>query len=92
MNGIYLDKVANLEVIDSLSEEAYEAVKNSIQGAHGVAAEFPDDIARQIIDGSSAAFTSGMNESMLIAAIVMGVAAVIAFIILPTRIRPSQEE
>jgi EmrB/QacA subfamily drug resistance transporter len=91
MNSIYLDKVASLEVITSLPEEAYETIKNSIQSAHIVAEQFPEEIAQQIVTGSSEAFTSGMNEAMLIAAIVMGVASLIALLILPTRIRPSNE-
>ncbi len=91
MNGIYLDKIAVLEVISSLTDEAYQTIRNSIQSAHIVAEQFPEEIARQIVDGSSQAFTSGMKEAMFIAAVVMGVAAVIALLILPTRIRPSQE-
>ena len=91
MNAIYLDKITNLEVIASLPKDAYETVRNSIQSAHIVAEQFPEDISQQIINGSSEAFTSGMNEAMFIAAIVMGVASLVALLILPTRIRPSPE-
>jgi hypothetical protein len=96
MNGIYLDKIASLEAVASLPQEAYEAVRNSIQSAHIVAEElvaegFPEEIAQQIVTGSSDAFVSGMNDAMFIAAIVMIAASVITLFILPTRIRPSQE-
>jgi len=91
MNAIYLDEIANLDVIASLPEEAYEIIRSSIQGAHIVAEQFPEEIAQQIISGSSEAFTSGMNEAMFIAAVVMGAASLITVFILPTHIRPSQE-
>ena len=92
LNATYLHKIANLEVIASLPKEAYEAIRNSIQSAHIVAEQFPEDISQQITSGTSEAFTSGMNEAMFIAAIVMFVAAVITLFILPNRIRPPQEE
>ena len=91
MNATYLAKIAKLEVVASLPAEAYETVRSSIQAAHMVALEFPDEIAQQIVTGSGEAFTSGMNDAMFIAAVVLGVAAVVTMFILPTRIRPSQE-
>jgi Na+/melibiose symporter-like transporter len=92
LNATYLRKIADLEVMASLPEEVREAIRNSIQGAHIVAEQFPDDISRQITSGASEAFTSGMNEAMLIAAIVMIVAAAITLLILPNRIRPPVDE
>jgi Na+/melibiose symporter-like transporter len=91
MNAIYLDKIATLEAVASLPQEAYEAVRNSIQSAHIVAEQFPEEIAQQIVTGSSDAFVSGMNDAMFIAAMVMIAASVITLFILPTRIRPSEE-
>jgi EmrB/QacA subfamily drug resistance transporter len=91
MNAIYLDKIANIEAVASLPQEAYEAVRNSIQSAHIVAEQFPEEIAQQIVAGSSDAFVSGMNDAMFIAAMVMMAASVITMLILPTRIRPSEE-
>jgi Na+/melibiose symporter-like transporter len=91
MNAIYLDEIANLDVIASLPEEAYETIRSSIQGAHIVAEQFPEEIAQQIVNASSQAFTSGMNEAMFIAAVVMGAASLVTVFILPTHIRPSQE-
>jgi len=91
MNAIYLDKIQSLKVVASLPEWAYEAIRSSIQTAHIVAGEFPEDIKQQIINGSNDAFTSGMTKAMFVAGIVMVVASVITVFILPTRIRPSQE-
>jgi len=91
MNAIYLARIENLEVIASLPEWAHESIRSSIQGAHMVAGQFPEDISQQIINGSSEAFTSGMTEAMFIGAIVIVVASLVVLRILPTRIRPPQE-
>ena len=91
MNAIYLDKIDNLEVVASLPEWAHESIRSSIQGAHIVAGQFPDDISQQIVNGSSRAFTSGMTEATFIGAIVILVASLVVLRILPTRIRPPQE-
>jgi DHA2 family multidrug resistance protein-like MFS transporter len=91
LNGIYLDRIAKLEVVAALPREAYEAVRNSIQSAQIVALDFPEEIAGQIVAGSSDAFVLGMSDAMFIAAMVMVAASVIALVILPTHIRPSQE-
>ena len=91
MNAIYLDRIESLTVIASLPEWAHESIRSSIQGAHIVAGQFPDDISQQIVDGSSRAFTSGMTLAMFIGAIVTTVASLIVLRILPTRIRPPQE-
>ena len=91
MNAIYLDKIENLKVVVFLPEWAYEAIRSSIQSAHIVAGQFPEDISQQIINGSSDAFTSGMTKAMLIAGIVMVVASLVTVFILPTRIRPAKE-
>jgi predicted MFS family arabinose efflux permease len=91
MNGIYVDKIENLRAVVVLPEGAYETIRSSIQSAHIVAGQFPEDISQPIIDGSNAAFTSGMTEAMFIGAIVMAVASLVTLRILPTRIRPTQE-
>ena len=91
LNTTYLDKIDNLRVVASLPEEASEAIRNSIQSAHIVAGEFPEGISQQIIDGSRDAFTAGMVEAMFIGGIIMVVASLVTLVILPTRIRPTQE-
>ena len=91
LNGIYLDKIAGLKVVASLPGEAYEAIRSSIQGAHIVARQFPEDISQQIIHGANDAFTSGMVEAMFIGGIVVSVSALVTLLILPSRIRPAQE-
>ncbi|MFA4835107.1 MAG: MFS transporter [Dehalococcoidia bacterium] len=92
MNGIYLDKIGNLSVLVPLPEEARETIRGSVQGAHIVAGQSPEGISQMIITGSNDAFTSGMTEAMFIGATVMAVASLVALFILPSRIRPAQEQ
>ena len=87
LNTVYLDRIENLGVVAFLPEGAYEAIRSSIQSAHIVAGQFPEDISQQIISGSSDAFTSGMTEAMFIAAIAIAGASLVTLFILPTRIR-----
>ena len=91
MNAIYLERIDNLNVVASLPDWAHETIRSSIQAAHIVAGQFPQDISQQIVSGSREAFVSGMREAMFIGAIVIAVASVVVFRILPTRIRPPQE-
>lgn len=85
MNATYLDKIGNSSFMASLSEEAAEVVRSSVQGAHIIAGELPADISHSVIEGSNEAFTSGMTEAMFVGAIMMGVCALITFILLPKR-------
>ena len=91
MNATYLDKIARVEVIASLPEQAADTIRSSIQGAHIVAGGLPADVAKAIIDGSNEAFTVGMTDAMFIGAIIMGVCAIISFILLPRRARILKE-
>ena len=91
LNTTYLNKIGKLSVVTSLPEEAYEAIRESIQYAHIVAEDFPADISRQIIDGSNAAFTSGQSEAMFMGSIVLVAASLVSLLILPTRIRLTEE-
>ncbi|MFC1925796.1 MFS transporter [Chloroflexota bacterium] len=90
LNTMYLDKIESLKTLADLPVGAYETIQGSIQGAHIVAGQLPD-ISQQIIDGSNAAFTSGQSEAMLIGAIVMAAASLVSLLIMPTRIRLTEE-
>jgi EmrB/QacA subfamily drug resistance transporter len=84
MNGVYLDKIENMEVVASLPEAANEAIRSSIQSAHIIAGQFPEEISQLIVAGSNDAFTSGMTQAMFMTSLV-------TLRILPTQIRLSQE-
>jgi EmrB/QacA subfamily drug resistance transporter len=87
MNATYLDKIEGLDIVASLPAEAAEAVRSSIQGAHIVAGQLPSDASQAVVDGTNAAFTAGMNDAMFIGAIIMGICALITFILLPQRVQ-----
>lgn len=69
-----------------------EAIRSSIQGAHIVAEQLPKDMSKAIVDGSNSAFASGMTDAMFVGSIIMGVIALITFILLPKRVRVPQED
>ncbi len=91
LNAVYRNRVTDLPVVASLPDEAYEAVRDSIQGAHIAAAEFPNDTALQIIQGSNEAFTSGVERALIIGTAVMLAATLFSLLVLPSKIRPSDE-
>lgn len=91
MNATYLEKIKSVEGIASLSSEGAEAIRSSIQGAHLVAGQLPKGISQAIVDGSNLAFVSGMTDAMFIGAIIMGVAAIITFLLLPKQVNVLKE-
>ena len=91
MNGIYHDRVEDLRAILNLPEEIHSTIESGIQSAHIVAGEFPQDTSQLIITETSEAFTSGMTEAMFVAGIVLAVTSLVTLLILPNRIRPSEE-
>ena len=91
LNAVYRDRVADLQVVVSLPQEAREAILSSIQGANVVAGEFPSDISQQIVQGSSEAFTSGVERALIIGVAIMIIAVLFTLIVLPSRIRRPEE-
>lgn len=94
MNATYLDRIGDLKVVATLPEAAAEAVRSSVQGAHIIASDLPADTAQEIIEGANEAFTVGMTDAMFIGAVIMGVCALVSFILLPRRARvlPEHED
>ncbi len=45
-----------------------------------------------IVDSANQAFMSGMVRGIMIAAIIMAVASLVTFVILPMRVRPAKED
>ena len=93
LNSTYLAKIAAVQWPPQLPPQALEAIRNSIQGAHIVAQNVPSpQLSQLIIDKSNQAFTSGAEHALVIAALIMAVCAVVTLFILPSRVRPPQEE
>lgn len=94
-NNTYLTQISSLEsrLPPQIPAGVYKAVEGSIQGAHMAAGMVPDpNLAQLIVNSANQAFTAGMTDGMLIGAVIMLVAAMVAFAILPSEVRRSSEE
>ena len=85
MNGTYRSGVSLLAGNTGVTEIILEQIRSSIQGAHLVALKLETGLASTVIQTSSQAFVDGMREALFIASIVMGVAAITAWLILPNK-------
>jgi hypothetical protein len=92
LNNVYIDKVRGL--IDQLPEQAYEGVRDSIQGAHFIAAnpDLPPEVSASILDVANNAFVSGITEAMFVGALIMAGASLVALVFLPAKVRPPAED
>lgn len=82
MNHRYLREIDSLKTV--VPPQAYDAVSNSIQGAHGVAARIGGPAAQTIIEAADKAFVSGMTEAMFVASLIMLGAGLLTFVLLPS--------
>jgi predicted MFS family arabinose efflux permease len=93
LNATYLSRIDAVNWPAQLPAQALEAIRSSVQGAHIVAQQVPvPQLSQMIIDQSNEAFTAGAADALLVSAIVLAVTAVIAFIILPQRVRGPKGE
>jgi EmrB/QacA subfamily drug resistance transporter len=96
MNNLYIGRIDDaLGGILSSSPQLLEAARSSIQGAHIAAQQIQGvnpTLAGVIVDSANQAFTSGMVRAIMIAGVIMVVASLVTFIILPMRVRPAMEE
>ncbi len=91
MNSVYLSQIARLRYVPQLAHlpaQAFNAISSGVQEAHVVAQSIADPrIAQMVTDAANQAFVSGMAEAMLVGAVILGVAAVLTFAILPAKVR-----
>jgi EmrB/QacA subfamily drug resistance transporter len=93
LNSTYIAKIDAVKWPVPLPAVATDAIRNSIQGAHIVAQNVPyPQVAQMIVDQSNQAFTSGAEQALVVAAIIMAVSAVLTLFILPSQVRPPKEE
>jgi hypothetical protein len=98
MNNIYIAKIN--DALAGAPQPILEAARSSIQGAHFIANQIATGqipgvdpaLANSIRDSANQAFMSGMVRAVMIAGIIMVVASLVTFIILPMRVRPAKEE
>ena len=92
MNSSYLHEVNAIQWPPGTPPQVLEAVRNSIQGAHVVAANLPNQqLSQFIIDKSNHAFVTGMTHGLIVTSIIMVTASILTFVILPSRVRSYEE-
>lgn len=97
MNSIYMQGVSTLKTdLPQLPTQAFDAISSSIQAAHIVAdnPQMPTAARDLIISTANQAFVNGMNNAMLIGALVMFAASALALFLLPavaTRMKDEHE-
>jgi hypothetical protein len=95
MNSVYLSQIASLRFAPQLAHlpaQAFDAISSGVQEAHVVAQSIAvPRIAQMVTDAANQAFVSGMAEAMLVGAVILGVASVLTFAILPVKVRQSDD-
>lgn len=91
MNSVYLSQIARLRYLPQLVHlpaQVLDAISNGVQEAHVAAQSIADPrIAQMVTDAANAAFISGMAEAMLVGAVILVVASVLTFAILPVKVK-----
>ena len=85
MNGAYRSKVNHLSGLSGMSDRLMEQIRASIQSAHIAALNINGDLSTVIYQTASQAFVDGVREAFFIASIVMVIAAIAAWAILPEK-------
>jgi EmrB/QacA subfamily drug resistance transporter len=95
MNSVYLSQIARLRDAPQLAHvpaHVLTALGLGVQEAHVAAQSIADPrIAQMVTDAANQAFVSGMAEAMLVGAIILAMAAALAFAILPVNVGDSDD-
>lgn len=89
--GLYRANVENA-LPSGLPAELTELVSEGIGVASIVARELPAEVASGVMAAANGAFMAAMNDGFIISAVVLLSAVVIAFTLIPTRMRATQAE
>jgi EmrB/QacA subfamily drug resistance transporter len=92
MNSRYLEGIRSLKA--ELPGDLYNGVSSSIQAAHIIShnPNLPESVRASIWHTADKAFVSGMNEAMLIGAVIMFVASLFAVLVVPSEVHRTEEE
>jgi predicted MFS family arabinose efflux permease len=95
LNSRYIADINAVTWPPQLPAQAMAGIRGSIQGANMVAqsaqAQSPQ-LAKLITTTSHQAFTSGSEKALIVAAIVMAVSAILTLFILPSKVKPYNED
>jgi EmrB/QacA subfamily drug resistance transporter len=85
LNLRYLGRMNSLLAGHSLPASVRHIVTSSLGGALEVAQHIPGRAGAELAEGAKRAFVSGMDESLIIGAAVVGVACLVVLLLLPNR-------
>jgi len=95
MNSVYLSQIERLKYLPLLAHlpaQVLNATSLGVQEAHVAAQSITDPhIAQMVTDAANAAFVSGMAAAMLVGAVILVVASVLTFALLPVKVRHSDD-
>ena len=91
MNSTYRGKIGEIQVLDSLTNDAADAVRSSIPGAHIIASDLPANISGAIVDGANHAFVLGMTDAMFVGAFILWGTALFTIVLLPRKVQRQDE-
>ena len=74
-------------MISGLSAQTGELIKKSIQSALNVAGQLPAALASQVVGYAKQAYTDGIFLAVIASVVLLFVAAVISFVVLPKRVK-----
>jgi EmrB/QacA subfamily drug resistance transporter len=96
MNSVYLSQIMRLRYVPQLSHlpaQVLNATSLGVQEAHMAAQSITDPrMAQMVTDVANAAFVSGMAEAMLVGAVILVVASVLTFALLPVKVGHSNDD
>jgi hypothetical protein len=85
MNGIYRAGVSLLGKQTGIDGAAFAEIMSSVQNAHLAANRLTGPLVEQVTRTSSQAFVNGMDHSFLVASIIMGLATIATYLLLPAK-------
>jgi hypothetical protein len=92
LNSSYLSAITSAKWPSPLPPQLLGVIGGSVQGAH-IAAQLVNSLplSQLIVSTANNAFVSGMAHALLVGAVILVIASVATFIILPARVRPYKE-
>lgn len=90
LNSVYTSQVT--DAATQLPAAATDVVSDSVQGAYGVAADLPAAQASALVDAADVAFMDAMSATVLVAAGVALLGAIITLVWMPSHARAADAE
>jgi hypothetical protein len=94
LTSVYIQQISANAAAGQVTPQVYAEVTSSIQGAHVFATQITNpQVASQFVTFVNAAFTSGMQASLIAGALIVLAASVVVGFVLPQQIqRPAEDD